>query len=86
MNIALKSLTVHYAPIHITILFVCCQFLLQHDNRGVERCLVYRAYVVRVHPRQARQAAARCHGLLLDAGLYTLIVKVAYFCLRPTAK
>jgi hypothetical protein len=26
------------------------------------------AYEVRVHPRQARQAAARCHGLYIDLG------------------
>jgi hypothetical protein len=49
---------------HITTVIVFCQFLLQHEYRGVERCLMWWAYVVRVHPRQARQAAAQCHGLL----------------------
>jgi hypothetical protein len=40
MDIALKSSAVHQAPIHITTVIVFCQFLLQHEYRGVERCLM----------------------------------------------
>jgi hypothetical protein len=40
MDIALKSLTVHSAPIHITTVIVFSQFLLQPEYRGVERCLM----------------------------------------------
>jgi hypothetical protein len=40
MDIALKYSTVHFALMHITTVIVFCQFLLQNENRGVERCLM----------------------------------------------